>query len=245
VVTSDPNPVFLFVVASDRILWSQVTAMPARRQVASRAEMGNHESMVGQHYQVVAGKDQAIQQLRTELGVSQSQLQNVSNSEVAMMQRLEHAEAVAKQLADEMNIAKAQVASLGTTSQKIVEDMRNELKEEHLRKKLEADILAQSHTIGILKAKVATQTNELAEEKAKVSESNEKHRSMYNDIQAMKNEMRENQDLREELLDSQMETRRLRAELDAVLRKSPEREPRGSQGPMPEEHEPQTGGAFP
>lgn len=162
-----------------------------------------------------------------------------------MKQRLEHAEAVAKQLADEMNIAKAQVASLGTTSQKIVEDMRNELKEEHLRKKLEADILAQSHTIGILKAKVATQTNELAEEKAKVSESNEKHRSMYNDIQAMKNEMRENQDLREELLDSQMETRRLRAELDAVLRKSPEREPRGSQGPMPEEHEPQTGGAFP
>ena len=29
-VTSDPNPVFLFVVASDRILWSQVTAMPGK-----------------------------------------------------------------------------------------------------------------------------------------------------------------------------------------------------------------------
>ena len=29
VVTSDPNPVFLFMVASDRILWSQVTAMPS------------------------------------------------------------------------------------------------------------------------------------------------------------------------------------------------------------------------
>ena len=27
-VTSDPNPFFLFMVASDRILWSQVTAMP-------------------------------------------------------------------------------------------------------------------------------------------------------------------------------------------------------------------------
>eukprot|EP00434_Breviolum_minutum_P046692 symbB.v1.2.042640.t1/scaffold10602.1/size1594/1 len=164
-----------------------------------------------------------------------------------MKQRVHDAEAVAKQLADEMNIAKAQVASLWTTSQKILEGMRNEfaLKEEHLRKKLEADILAQSHTIGILKTKVATQTNELAEEKAKFNESNEKHRSMYNDIQAMRNEMRENQNLKEWLLDSQMETRRLRAELDAVPKRSPEREPRGSQGPMPEEHEPQRGGAFP
>ena len=45
-------------------------------QVASRNEMGNHEHMVGQHYQVVAGRDQAIQQLRTELAVSQSQLQS-------------------------------------------------------------------------------------------------------------------------------------------------------------------------
>ena len=201
-----------------------ISEMSELRQVASRNEMGNHEHMVRQHYQVVAGRDQAIQQLRTELAVSQSQLQSVSNSEATMKQRAHDAEAVAKQLADEMNIAEAQVASLGTTSQKIVEDMRNEFaqKEDHLRRKLEADILAQSHTIGILKTKVATQTNELAEEKTKLHESNEKHRSMYEDIQIMRNELRENQSLREELLDGQMESRRLRAELDAVPKRSPE-----------------------
>ena len=47
--------------------------MSELRQSAGRAEMGNHENMVGQHYQVVAGRDQTIQQLRTELAVAQNQ----------------------------------------------------------------------------------------------------------------------------------------------------------------------------
>ena len=57
--------------------------------------------------------------------------------------------------------------------------------------------------------------------------------------------MRENQDLKEELLENEIEMRRLKAELDAAPKGSPARGPRGSQGPMPEEQEPRRGGAFP
>ena len=41
VVTGGPNPIFLFMVASDRILWSQVTAMPgAVSRLAGWAAVG-------------------------------------------------------------------------------------------------------------------------------------------------------------------------------------------------------------
>lgn len=216
------------------------------RQDACRAEMGNQQSMVGEHIQIVAGRDQAIHQLRTELAVSQTQLQNAANAESAMHQRCVNAEAVSKRLADEMNMAKAQIASMETTSKKILEDMRQEfaLKEGHFRKKVEAEIASQTHTIGLLKAKVSVQTTELAEERAKVTESNEKHRDLYHDLKAMRGEMTASQDLRDELLECEMENRRLRAELDAAPKRRPVREPR-SQGPMPDEGTPRRGGAFP
>lgn len=69
--------------------------------------MGSHQRMVGQHYQVMLLRDQTNNQLRAELAVAQSQLQNLSN-----------AESVEKHLTEEMNIAKTQITSLESSSQK-------------------------------------------------------------------------------------------------------------------------------
>lgn len=85
----------------------------------------------------------------------------------------------------------------------------------------------------------------MADQQAQLTEAKEKRRSMYYDLIAMRGEMRENQDLKEELLENEIEMRRLKAELDAAPKGSPARGPRGSQGPMPEEQEPRRGGAFP
>lgn len=68
------------------------------RQSASRAEIGNHENMVGQRYQVVSGRGQTIQRLRTELAIAQSQLQNRSQSQWRSN--------------SQMHVARAQVASM-------------------------------------------------------------------------------------------------------------------------------------
>lgn len=78
-----------------------------------------------------------------------------------MKHRLAIADSVAKQLTDEMNVPKAQIASMETTSRKIIDDSRSEfaLKEEHLQRKMESDVSSQSHTIGILKAKVYNSAN--------------------------------------------------------------------------------------
>ena len=50
-VTSDPNPVFLFVVASDRILWSQVTAMPFTCHPARNESLYSQTTQVTQRFQ--------------------------------------------------------------------------------------------------------------------------------------------------------------------------------------------------
>lgn len=63
--------------------------------------------MVGQHYQVMLVRDQTSNQLRAEPAVAQSQLQNLSN-----------AESVAQHLTEEMNIAKIQITSVESYSQK-------------------------------------------------------------------------------------------------------------------------------
>ena len=63
------------------------------RQSASRAEIGNHENMVGQRYQVVSGRGQTIQHL-----IAQSQLQNRSQSQWRSN--------------SQMHVARAQVASM-------------------------------------------------------------------------------------------------------------------------------------
>lgn len=108
--------------------------------------MCNHENMVGQHYQVT-GRDQTIHQLRTELAVAQNQLQSLSQSE-----------AVAKQLAGEMSVARAQVASMESSVQKTINDMKAELGQRglHLQKKTESDVQAQGHTISIQRNRTAT-----------------------------------------------------------------------------------------
>ena len=117
------------------------------RQSASRAEMGNHENM------------------GTELAVAQNQLQSLSNPE-----------AVAKQLADEMNIARVQMASVESSVQKTISDMMAEFeaefeqREQHLHKKLESDVQAHAHTISIQKNRIAAQTKEMAEQNALITE---------------------------------------------------------------------------
>ncbi len=70
-------------------------------------------------------------------------------------------------------------------------------------------------------------------------------KKMYNDLQALNSEMRENQSLREELLESKMELRRLRAEFDALLKGSPTFNPKGAQGPMPADEALPKSAAFP
>ena len=57
--------------------------------------------------------------------------------------------------------------------------------------------------------------------------------------------MQENQSLREELLESNTELRRLRAEFDALPRDSPTSKPVGTQGPMPHDEELPRSAAFP
>ena len=44
-----------------------------------------------------------------------------------MKHRLAIADSVAKQLTDEMNVPKAQIASMETTSRKIIDDLRSEV----------------------------------------------------------------------------------------------------------------------
>lgn len=56
----------------------------------------------------------------------------------------------------------------------------------------------------------------IADQKAIIAEGSEKQRRMYNDLQAVRIEMHVNQNLREELLESNMDMRRLRAELESL-----------------------------
>ena len=113
--------------------------------------------------------------------------------------------------------------------QQTINDMKAEFeqRELHIQKKVESDVQAHAHTISIKRNRIAAQTKEMAEQKALITENNEKQRSMYNDLQAVRIEMHENQNLKEG-----------RIRCNAVPRSSPARERRGSQGPMLEAEEP-------
>ena len=71
------------------------------RSRASRAQMGNHQNMMGQHYKTITEHDQVINKLKAELTVAQSELQNLAAAEAAN-----------RQLNGELNLARAQAASV-------------------------------------------------------------------------------------------------------------------------------------
>ena len=72
---------------------------------------------------------------------------------------------------------------------------------------------AHADTISIHKNRIAAQIKEMAEQNALITESSEKQRSMYNDHQAVRVEIHESQNLKDELLQRNIEIPRLGAEL--------------------------------
>ena len=205
------------------------------RNRASQLELGTQRHMMDQQYAAVSERDQTISQLRAELGIAQEKLQNLAN-----------ADNMVRHLREELGVARTQTVSYA--AQQAVSDVRLDCarREEHLQNKLNADFRAkleveeQAHQHAL-----AIQKNKINEQKSIIAENSDRQRKMYNDMQELKTEMQENQSLREELLESRMEMRRLRAEFDALPRESPTNRPKGTQGPMPpDEHLPQ-GAAFP
>ena len=182
-----------------------------------------------QQYEAVTERDRTINQLKSELPIARSKLQDLSN-----------AETMAKHLREEVGVARVQFVSMESAAQKAVADVKSdcERREEHLQAKLEVDVQstmemeAQSHqhAIALQKNKIIVQSTEIAEQKPGIAENSEKQRRLFNDLQALKSEMQENQSLREELLESKTDLRRLRADFDPLPKNSPTMKLIGTQG---------------
>ena len=97
---------------------------------ASRAEVGSQAQMMGHHYLEISERDQMINQLKSELATAQSRKQSLAGAENA-----------SKHLADELRIAKMQMASVESAADKVVRDIKvdHELREEHLQRQMELD----------------------------------------------------------------------------------------------------------
>ena len=191
---------------------AEVNELPNR---ASRSEVETQRNMTGEQYEAVTARERTINQLRSELSIAQTMLKDASNAEDIM-----------RVLREELRMEKAQTMSYETAGQQAVAEVRADCvkREEYYQNKvnaewqmkLQTEQQSYQNTLAIQRNKISAQAQELEEQRSEIAMSSERYKKMYDDVKAMRLEMQENQTLKEEILESKMEMRRLRAELDAM-----------------------------
>ena len=214
------------------------------RNRASRSEVETQRNMIGEQYEAVTARDRAINQLRSELSIAQTMLRDASNAEDIM-----------RVLREELRMEKAQTMSYETAGQQAVAEVRADCvkREEYYQNKVNAEWQMKlqteqqnyQNTLAIQRNKISAQARELEEQRSEIAMSSERYKKMYDDMKAMRLEMQDNQTLKEEILESKMGMRRLRAELDGMPRETPTDHRYSTQGPMPPDESFPKSGAFP
>ena len=214
------------------------------RNRASRSEVETQRNMIGEQYEAVTARERTINQLRSELSIAQTMLRDASNAEDIM-----------RVLREELRMEKAQTMSYETAGQQAVAEVRADCvkREEYYQNKVNAEWQMKlqteqqnyQNTLAIQRNKISAQAQELEEQRSEIAMSSERYKKMYDDVKAMRLEMQENQTLKEEILESKMEMRRLRAELDGMPRETPTDRRYSTQGPMPPDESFPKSGAFP
>ena len=208
------------------------------RNRASQSEMETQRNMIGEQYEAVTARDRTINQLKSELSIAQNMLRDASNADDIM-----------RVLREELRVERVKNMSLETAAHQALAEVKADCtnREEHYQNKVNAEWQVKlqteqqnyQHTMIIQSNKISAQTLELDEQRSEIAARNDKHKKM------MRLEMQDNQTLREEILESKMEMRRLRAELDAMPRETTADQRYATQGPMPPDETYPKSGAFP